>query len=208
MDSSLVGSGHPITKEHQIWTWYPFNYNRETHEVSWSYQKCSDIYRKLYKEQKKELYVEMQTTILRNFFASLDTSTCFRYELPRDRRTLDSFVCILHSREERAPRVISECRIEKRDPLPRLPLIRPLYKEGFLYSRSDICAATDDSVCIKYIHTKELGPPCYSVCWNHKKPVRTHTHSDIVYLIRVHQMNGHWNVLESPMESLCILEQY
>jgi hypothetical protein len=90
----------PITALSHIWTRYPFNYDNRENNVSWSYQKCSDIYHKLYKEQKSELYIEMQTTILEHFFASLDTSTHFRYERSSDHLYVDSYICKLYQTEK------------------------------------------------------------------------------------------------------------
>ena len=79
------------------------------------------------------------------------------------------------------------------------------YKEGILQNRSDICIASNQSVCIKYIHTHELGPPRYQICWNWtaiKDPM-------LRLLIERNKTLGKWNILsgDSPT-TLCILEQY
>jgi hypothetical protein len=203
--SSLLGEGRPITKKSQVWSWYPFNYNPDTHELSWSYQKCSDIYHKLYKERSRELYIEMQTTILKNLYASLNASTILTYTTTSDKPFLDSFVCTLHTKEST---LHPEPTYSVRSFTPRLPTVCPLYTKGIIQSRSDICIATNDSVYIRYIHTNELGPPCYSVCWNWKQRNQFYKEIEIVELICKNQEAGSWNVLKGFDRSLCILEQY
>lgn len=203
-----------VTVLSQVWTRYPFNYDPTTHEVSWSYHKCSDIYHKLYEEQKTELYIEMQTKILNHFFASLDASCNIRYDRSSDRAYVDSYICKLYQTEESSSvrEVVSHDRSPRTRARPA-PIV-PLYKEGVLRNRSDICIAMDHLVCINYIHTHELGPPRYKVCWNwkqiHEKKETSlkKKGSDLIEQIHTHQKTGNWNVYKGLDDSLCILEQY
>ena len=203
----LLESTYPIRHISQIWTRYPFNYNHVTYEVTWSYPKCSDMYHTLYKEQKPEFYIDMQKKILTHFYTSLEASPILYYRLSMDHPFIDSYVCHIEHR------AIEPILVQESDPpiRSRLPPILPLYREGVLQNRSDICIATNYIVCIQYIHTNELGPPCYKVCWAKNKTWRrptTQTASDIVALIQLHRLSGRWNIKEGSHPVLCILEQY
>ena len=185
----------------QIWKRYPVNYSPKTHELTWSYSKLSDMYSKLYKEQKREDYIKMQKQILENLFIFLD-QLCISYNRSKKGFFLDSHVCFIYL--ETKSHTFSYSGNFTKELFKSSPIL-PLYKEGILQNRSDICIASNQSVCIKYIHTHELGPPQYRICWNWKalkEPM-------LRFLIERNRMLGKWNVLsgDSPT-TLCILEQY
>ena len=201
MSESLLGDIRVFTDVSQIWKRYPVNYNPKTHELTWSYSKLSDIYSKLYKEQKREDYIKMQESILYNLLTSLNQS-CISYNRSKKGFFLDSHVCFIHA--ETLSRTLSHSNNVTKEIFKSSPIIS-FYKEGILQNRSDICIASNQSVCIKYIHTHELGPPRYQICWNWtavKDPM-------LRLLIERNKTLGKWNILsgDSPT-TLCILEQY
>ena len=184
-----------ITDASQIWKRFPVNYNPNTHELTWAYSKLSDMYTKLYTERKRENYIKMQEEILHTLFASLDLSS-IRYDRTKTGVFLNSYVGHVYIE------VVSHS--SSKDFEKSSPMI-PLYKKGALQNRSDICKASNQTVCIKYIHTNELGPPRYRVCWNW----RVKKDPDLHFLIERNAESGRWNILsgDSPT-TLCILEQY
>lgn len=186
----------PIEVSH-IWKRFPVNYNPNTHALTWSYSKLSDIYCKLYKERNREKYIKMQETILSDLFIYLDQS-CIRYDRTRKGFFLDSHIGFIYIESVPHSSYIAK-------DVTRFSPIIPLYKEGVLQNRSDICKVSNQTVCIKYIHTHELGPPRYRVCWNwrvKKDPL-------LRFLIQRNADAGQWNILSGDYSNtLCILEQY
>jgi hypothetical protein len=197
----MLGEPCAFTDISQIWKRFPMNYNPKTHELTWSYSKLSDIYNRQYKERKREFYIKMQETILHTLFASLELSF-IRYNRTKKGFFLDSHVCFLSI--ETIPQGLQCKNRHVKDTFRFSPII-PLYKEGLLQNRSDICIASNQSVCIKYIHTNELGPPCYRICWNWSALKNVSLKS----LIEHSADTGCWNILpgDSPT-TLNILEQY
>ena len=185
-----------ITDLSQIWKQYPVNYNSKTHELTWAYSKLSDMYNKVYKERLRKVYIDMQKEILNDLFSSLDESF-IRYTKTKKGVFLDSYICSIYIE------MPLQTKYSSRE-VRSSPII-PLYKEGLLQNRSDICKASNESVCIKYIHTNELGPPRYRVCWN----VPASKDPTLLPLIRSNVDSGKWNLLkEDSSTTLCILEQY
>jgi len=183
----------------QIWKRYPVNYNSRTYQLTWSYSKLSDMYNKLHKERRRELYIDLQTTTLHNLFAFLD-QLFIRYTTSKKRFYLDSYICTIY-----LERISQTSHVRYSSNEVHFSPIIPLYKEGLLQNRSDICKASNQSVCINYIHTHELGPPRYRVCWN-RAAVKDPT---LLSLITSNVEVGYWNLLkEDSPSTLCILEQY
>jgi hypothetical protein len=188
-----------ITDASQIWKRFPVNYNPTTHELTWSYSKLSDMYNKLYKERRRENYIKMQEDILHTLFTALNLSS-IRYNRTKKGFFLNSHVAYINIANSDS---LSHTLSILKDPVRFSPII-PLYKEGVLQNRSDICKASNQSVCIKYIHTNELGPPQYKVCWNWNVKKDPFLQS----LIERNKDAGQWNILPGDSRTLCILEQY
>jgi len=139
----------------------------------------------------------MQEEILHTLFTSLDLSS-IPYDKTKKGSFLNSHIGYVYMK------VLSHMQPILKDPVRFSPII-PLYKEGVLQNRSDICKASNQSVCIKYIHTNELGPPRYRVCWNWK----VKRDPFLRFLVERNADAGQWNILPSDSSTtLCILEQY